>query len=56
MVVADEASRCAMEAADGSKEERIVVMPTAIPNPLETGGFEAECWYYGKRGHKESEC
>ena len=41
MVVADEASRCAMEAADGSKEEGIVVMPTTILNPWEAGGVEA---------------
>ena len=41
MVVADEASRCAMEAADGTKEEGTEVMPTAIPDPPETGGVEA---------------
>ena len=41
MVVADEASRCAMEAADGSKEEGIVVMPIVIPDPPETGGVKA---------------
>ena len=37
MVVADEASRCAMEAADGTKEEGTEVMPTAIPDPSKTG-------------------
>ena len=41
MVVANEASRCAMEAADGTKEEGTEVMPTAIPDPPETGGVEA---------------
>ena len=41
MVVADEASRCAMKAADGSKEEGIVEMPTTIPDPPEIGGVEA---------------
>ena len=39
--VADEESRCAMEAADGIKEEGTKVMPTTIPNPPETGGVEA---------------
>mgnify|MGYP000479903203 CR=1 FL=1 len=33
--VGDEASRCAMEAADETKEEGIEVMPTAIPDPPE---------------------
>ena len=41
MAVADEVSRCAMEAADRTKEEGTEVMPTAIPDPLETGGVEA---------------
>ena len=41
MFVADEASRCAMEAADGTKEEGTEVMPTAIPDPPDTGGVEA---------------
>ena len=41
MVVADEASRCAMEAADGIKEEGTEVMSAAIPNPPETRGVEA---------------
>ena len=41
MIVADEASRCAMEAGNGSKEEGIVVMATAIPDPPETRGVEA---------------
>ena len=41
MDVEDEASRCAMEAADGIKEEGTEVMPTAIPDPPETGGVEA---------------
>ena len=40
MVVVDEASRCAMEAADGIKEEGTKVMPTAIPDPPETRGVE----------------
>ena len=39
--MADEASRCAMEVADGTKEEGTEVMPTAIPNPPEVGGVEA---------------
>ena len=42
VIVADEASRCAMEAGNGSKEEGIVVMATAIPDPPEAGGVEAE--------------
>ena len=41
MVVADEASRYAMEAADEIKEEGTEVMPTAIPDPPETKGVEA---------------
>ena len=41
MVVADEASRYTMEAADGIKEERIKEMPRAILEPPETGGVEA---------------
>ena len=41
MVVADEASWCAMEVADEIKEEGIVVMPTTIPDPPKTGGVEA---------------
>ena len=40
VVVADEASRCAVEAADGIKEEGTEVMSTAIPDPPETGGVE----------------
>ena len=42
MVVVDEASWCAMEAADGIKEEGTEVMPTEIPDPPETGGVEAK--------------
>ena len=42
VVVADEVSRCAMEAADGSKEEGIMVMPTAIADPPKIGGVDAE--------------
>ena len=41
MVVADEASWCAMEAADGTKEEGTELMSIAIPDPLKTGGVEA---------------
>ena len=41
VVVADEASRCAMEVAGGIKEERTKVMSTSILNPLEIGGVEA---------------
>ena len=41
VVVADEASRYAMEGADEIKEEGTEVMPTAILDPLETGGVEA---------------
>ena len=32
----------AMEAADVSKEESIVVMPTTIPDPSEVGGVKVE--------------
>ena len=39
--VADEASRCAMEAADEIKVEGTEVMPTAIPDPPEIRGVEA---------------
>ena len=41
MGVEDEASRCAMEAADEIKEGGIKVMPTATLDPPETGGVEA---------------
>ena len=41
MVVADEVSRCAMEAANGIKEEGTEVKPTAIPDPPKTSGVEA---------------
>ena len=41
MDVEDEVSWCAMEAADGIKEEGTEVMPTATSNPLEIGGVEA---------------
>ena len=41
MDVADEASQCAMEAADGTKEEGTDAMPTVIPDPSETGGVKA---------------
>ena len=41
MVVADEASWCAMEAADEIKVEGTEVMPTTILDPLETRGVEA---------------
>ena len=40
MDVEDEASRCAMEAADEMKEEGTKVMPTAIPDTPEIGGVE----------------
>ena len=40
VVVEDEASRCAMEAADEIKEEGSEVMPTASPDPPEIGGLE----------------
>ena len=39
--VEDEASRHAMEAADGIKEEGTEVMPTTTPDPLGTRGVEA---------------
>ena len=42
VIVANEASWCTMEAADGSKEEGIRVMSTTIPDPPEVGGIEAE--------------
>ena len=41
MGVEDEASRCAMEAADEIKEGGTEVMPTATPDPPETGGVKA---------------
>ena len=41
MDVEDEASRCAMEAADEIKVEGTEVMPTTIPDPSEIGGVEA---------------
>ena len=41
MDVEGEASRCAMEASDEIKEGGTEVMPTAIPDPPETGGVEA---------------
>ena len=41
MNVEEEASRCAMEAADEIKVEGTETMPTAIPDPPETGGVEA---------------
>ena len=37
----NEAGRHAMEAADKSKIEGIVVMPTVVPDPPEAGGVEA---------------
>ena len=40
MVVANEVSRCAMEAADRNKEEGTEVTPTTIPDPSETGVVE----------------
>ena len=39
--MADEASQCAREAADGIKEEGTEVMPKTIPDLPETGGVEA---------------
>ena len=41
MDVEDEASRCAMEAADEIKVEGTEMMPTTIPDPSETGEVEA---------------
>ena len=41
MDVADEASRCAMEAANEIKVEGTEMMPTTIPDPPEIGGVEA---------------
>ena len=41
MEVEDEASRCAMEAADEIKVEGTEMMPTAILDPPEIGGVEA---------------
>ena len=41
MDVEDEASRCAMEAADEIKVEGTEVMPTTIPDPSEIGAVEA---------------
>ena len=39
--MADEASRCAMEAATRSRKKGTKVMLTAIPDPSKTGGVEA---------------
>ena len=39
--VEDEASRRAMEVDEGIKEKGTEVMPTATPDPPETGGVEA---------------
>ena len=62
----DEASRCAMEATDEIKVEGTEMMLTANPDPPEIGGNRgdenrqgksiAECWFCGKKGHRESEC
>ena len=41
MDVEDKPSWCAMEAADVIKEGGTKVMPTATPDPPETGGVEA---------------
>ena len=41
MVVVDEVSRRTMEAADRSKMEGMVVMPTVVPDPPEAGGVKA---------------
>ena len=41
MSVEDEASRREMEVADEIKEGGTEVMPTATPDPPETGGVEA---------------
>ena len=41
MVVVDEAGQHAMEAADKCKIEGIIIMPTVVLDPPETGGFEA---------------
>ena len=39
--MADTTSRCAMETADGIKEEGTEVMPIAIPDPPDMGEVEA---------------
>ena len=51
MFVADEASRRAMEVVDKSKKEGIVMMPTVVPDPPESGEVEVApetarktCW------------
>ena len=41
VVMAVEASQCAVEAANRTKEEGTKVMPTAIPDPPETGGVDS---------------
>ena len=66
MYMEGEASWCVMEAVDDIKEGGTEVMPTATPDPPETTGVEgdenrqgkaiADCWYCGKKGHRESEC
>ena len=40
VVVVDEAGRHAMEAADKSKTEGTIIMPTTIPDPPEVGGVK----------------
>ena len=40
MSVEDEASQCTMEAADEINVDGTETMPTAIPDPPETGGVE----------------
>ena len=40
MIVVDEASWCAMEAAHETNEEGIMVMPIANPDALEAGGVD----------------
>ena len=48
MDVEDEASWCAMEAADEIKVEGTETMPTAIPDPPKIGGVEAMRFGKGK--------
>ena len=62
MGVVDEEGQHAMEAAGKSRTEGTETMLTAVPDPLQARGVKAapeadtECWYYGKKGHRESEC
>ena len=59
MGVEDEASRCAMEAAEEIKEggnSGPSGNRGSRSDEYRQGKTIAECWYCGKKGHRESEC